>query len=118
MSSVFVGCCNGLKNYIFNHGALSHPELYWKSKDSQSNYIRLEYKEGGAVAESILDGALAYPPKPSNPPARVLRTNKEKEVARYVNAKANVDKGLKQAYTLMWGQCTEMLQDKLETGPR
>ncbi len=31
---------------------------------------------------------------------------------------ANVDKGLKQAYTLMWGQCSERLRDKLETASR
>ncbi len=32
-----------------------------------------------------------------------------------MNVRANIDKGLKQAYTLMWGQCTERLKDKLET---
>ncbi len=39
-------------------------------------------------------------------------------MARYVNLVVNVDKGLKQAYTLMWGQCSERLRDKLETSPR
>ncbi len=32
-----------------------------------------------------------------------------------MNSVANVNKGLKQAYTLMWGQCSERLRDKLET---
>ncbi len=39
-------------------------------------------------------------------------------MARYVNLVANIDKGLKQAYTLMWGQCSEKLRDKLETASR
>ncbi len=76
-SSVFVGCCNGLKTYIFDYGALSLPELCRKSKDTLLNYIKVENEEGDAVAESILDGVLAYPPESSNPPARASRTNKE-----------------------------------------
>ncbi len=42
----------------------------------------------------------------------------KREVARYDNSKANMDKGLKQVYLLMWGQCTERLHDKVEVGPR
>ncbi len=59
-----------------------------------------------------------YPPKPSDPPAGASRTDEKiwkREVACYVNTWANIDKGLKQAYTLMWVQCTKQLRDKLET---
>lgn len=78
----------------------------------------MEYKEGDAVAESILSGAAMYLPKPSNPPGGTSRTDEEiwkQEVARYVHVRANINKGLKQAYTLMWGQSTERLRDKLQT---
>ncbi len=53
-SSVFVGQCDGLKGYIFDYGAPGHPELYQKSKEAFLDYIRVEYEEGVAVAESIL----------------------------------------------------------------
>ncbi len=62
---------------------------------------------------------MVYPPKPSDPTPGASRMDKEmwkQEVAQYVNTKANIDKELKQAYTLMWGQCTVRLRDKLETG--
>ncbi len=120
-SAPFVGRCDGLKTYIFDYGSPSHPELYRKSKEALLDYIRVEYEEGNAVAKSILVGTPSYPPKPTDPPAGASRTDEEiwkREVARYVNGKANVDKGLKQAYTLMWGQCTEKLRDKLETSSR
>jgi len=117
--TVFVGRCDGLKQFTFDYGALSHPEQYRKSKEALLDYIRVEYDEGDAVAESILSGAPIYPTKPSDPPAGASRTDQEiwkREVARYVNVRADVDKGLKPAYTLMWGQCTQRLCDKLETG--
>lgn len=119
MPAAFIGRCDGLKNFIFDYGAPSHPEQYRKSREALLDYIRVEYDEGDAVAESILGGAPIYPPKPSDPPDGASRTDEEiwkREVARYVNARADIDKGLKQAYTLMWGQCTERLRDKLETG--
>eukprot|EP00569_Conticribra_weissflogii_P002358 CAMPEP_0171338692 /NCGR_PEP_ID=MMETSP0878-20121228/7485_1 /TAXON_ID=67004 /ORGANISM="Thalassiosira weissflogii, Strain CCMP1336" /LENGTH=102 /DNA_ID=CAMNT_0011840499 /DNA_START=101 /DNA_END=407 /DNA_ORIENTATION=+ len=83
------------------------------------DYVCVEFDEGDVVAESILSGAPTYPPKPSDPPAGASRTDEEiwkREVARYVNARVDIDKGLKQAYTLMWDQCTQRLQDKLEMG--
>ncbi len=119
-TTAFVGRCDALKSFIFDYGAPSHPELYRKSKEALLDYIPVEYEEGDAVAESILNAGPMYPPKPSDPPAGASRTDEEiwkREVAWYVNARANIDKGLKQAYTLMWGQCTERLRDKLETGP-
>jgi len=72
----------------------------------------VEFDEGDVVAESILSGAPTYPPKPSDPPAGASRTDEEiwkREVARYVNARVDINKGLKQAYTLMWDQCTQRL---------
>ncbi len=75
--STFVRWCDRLKSFIFDYGAPSHPELYRKSKEALLDYIRVEYAEGDAVAESILSAALAYPPKPSDPPAGALRTDEE-----------------------------------------
>ncbi len=56
-ASAFVGRCEGLKGYVFDYGAPGHPELYRKSREAMLDYIRVEYEEGDAVAESILGGA-------------------------------------------------------------
>ncbi len=116
-ANIFLGQCD----YIFDYCALSHQELYQKSNEALLDYIRVEYKEVDVVAKSILRQGAAYPPKPTNPLAGSSWMDEEfckREVARYVNIRANVDKGLKQAYTLMWGQCSEKLWVKLETSPR
>ncbi len=78
---------------------IGHPELYCKSKEAI-----LDYK-GDTVTESILGQGTACPLTLFDPPIGTSRTDKEiwkREVSWYVNAKANVDKGLKQVYMLMW----------------
>ncbi len=47
-SGGFVGFCDGLKGYIFDYGAASHPELYCKSKEAMLDYIRVP-RPGGNV---------------------------------------------------------------------
>ncbi len=76
-SAVFVGRCEGLKGYIYDYGATSHPELYRRSKEAMIDYIRVEYDEGDAVAESILGRGAQYPNKPVNPPAGASRIDEE-----------------------------------------
>jgi len=64
-----------LKGCVFDYGAPSHPELYRQSKEALLDYIRVEYEEGDAVAESILGWGVKYPAKPTDPPAGAYRTN-------------------------------------------
>ncbi len=76
-STRFVGQCAGLKGYVFDYGDANHPELYCRSKEAMLNYIRVNYKEGDAVAESILNQGPIYPNKLVNPPAGASQTDKE-----------------------------------------
>ncbi len=72
-----MGQCEGLKGYTFDYGAANHPELYCRSKEAMLDYIRVNYEEGDAVAESILSRGVVYRNKPVDPPAGALRTDKE-----------------------------------------
>ena len=115
------GKCEAMKTDVLDYGEPGHTELYRRSREALLDYVRVEYAEGDAVAESILAGAAEYPPQPTDPPAGASRTEEEiwkRKVAPYVNAQADIDNGLKQAYTLMWGQCSQRLRDKLETSSR
>ena len=115
------GRCDALRDDIFDCGRPGHTELYRRSREAMLDYIRVTFDEGDAVAQSIVSGTAEYPSKPTDPPAGASRTDEEiwkRRVAQYVNAQSDTDKGLKQAYTLMWGQCSQRLKDKLETNSR
>lgn len=73
-SNAIVGCYDSLKYFILNYGTPSYLELYHKSTDALLDYVQMKYEEGDAFAESILSGALAYLPKPFDPPDEVSRT--------------------------------------------
>ena len=47
-----------LKNNIFDFGEPGHTELYRRTRDAVLDYIRVNLKEGDAVAESILGEAV------------------------------------------------------------
>ena len=115
------GKCEALKTDVFDYGEPGHTELYRRSREELLDYVRVEFDQGGAVAESIISGAAQYPPEPTDPAVGATRTQEEiwkRRVASFVRAQEDIDRGLKQAYTLMWGQCTQRLRDKLETNTR
>ncbi len=84
-TGTFTGRCKGLKGYTFDYGAPGHPELYRKSKEVLLDYVRVECKEGDAVAESILGRVAAYPSKPTDPPAGASRTDEEILLGRWLD---------------------------------
>jgi len=89
-----------------------------------SEYVRLEFKHGGDIRSSIVNEAKITVPLPTTPtvvdpkvptvPEQLLLMIFKGEVDAYIKRCAILDDNVQKAYSLILGQCTDLLQSKLK----
>ena len=83
-----------------------------------SEYVGTEYRNGGDIRSTIEQNAIFTIPMPLAPSGtndeaeRMILT---KKVDAYVKRDSILDQNIQKAYSLMLGQCTELLKIKLKT---
>ena len=81
-------------------------------------HVGTEYKYGGDICSSINNStlfALPLPVVPDDTVNALTRSIFTKKIDLYVKRDGILDENLQKAYSLIFGQCTELLKSKLKS---
>lgn len=113
----FEGKCDDLKGYIYDCADAKQADAYTKTTKEIAEYVGRTYKYGSDARRSIEKLTTVTIERPADPPDNAGRTDIriwEKEVDEFVRRKSNLFENLKTIYSLVWGQCTEYMRQKIE----
>ena len=121
----FKGNCTDLSGYIFDCSDYKQADTFVNTLKRISEYVGTEYKHRGDIRSSIINEAKLTVPIPASPTAPVdadALTPEEEvasiifkgELAEYIKRKSMLDDNVQKAYSLVIGQCTDLLQSKLK----
>ena len=121
----FQGQCEALKDYTFDCSDYKQADRYVNTVKRISEYVGSEYKNGGDIRSSIVNETKFKVPIPTAPNApadpanpTIEETTKSKLYERRLDAvvkrEGMLDDNIQRLYSLVLGQCTDLLQSKLK----
>ena len=118
----FKGKYKELEGIIFDANRYIQADEYIKSVNEIAEYIGANYDNGADVRRCIEEGVkidIEEPEEPlTNESGNISETKKMiwmKEIDYYVKRHAQLDSNLRKACSLVWGQCTDVMREKLES---
>jgi len=123
-TSRFKGNCSSLEGQIFNCSDYQQADKYQTTVKRISEYVGSEFKHGGDMRSSIVNQTKIVVPLPMSPtvvdplvptvPEQLLLMIFKGEVDAWIKRRAILDDNIQKAYSLILGQCTDLLQSKLK----
>ena len=125
-TSKFKGNCSELEGHIFDCSDSKQADLYVHTVKRVAEYVGATYKQGGDISSAIIHGTLptlAQPTYPTysttydtapTPDDKVKEMIFKGEIDSYVKRKALLTENIQKVYSLVLGQCTELLRSKLK----
>ena len=120
----FKGNQSELQGQIFDCSDYKQADTFVSTLKRISEYIGAQYKHGGDIRSSILQGTkttISIPTAPTvvDPTALTsaeitLQMIFKGEIDAYIKRKTMLDDNVQKAYSLVLGQCTDLLQSKLK----
>ena len=120
----FKGNKSDLQGQIFDCSDYNQADTFVNTLKQISEYISAHYKHGGDIRSSILQGSiltLAFPTAPVytnhsalTPQETVLQMIFKGKIDAYIKRKTMLQDNIQKAYSLILGQCTDLLQSKLK----
>ena len=113
----FEGKCEGMKGSIYDCSDTKQADIYVKTTKDLSNYVGQTLKFGGDISIAIQTLQKPKFALPANLVADALDAEKElwKDAVKQVGKRLNyLDENIKTVYAIVWGQCTDIMQQKLE----
>ena len=113
----FEGKCDDLKGYIYYCSDARQADLFAKTTKEIAEYVGRTYKYGGdirLVVENLALPTLAVPDDPPDGASRTVQQIWEKNVDEYVKRSNYLSENVKTLYSLVWGQCTDIMRQKVE----
>ena len=114
----FKGNSIALEGYIFDCSDIKQADKFISAIKRISEHVGTEYKYGGDIRSSINNSTRFVIPLPvvSDDNANALtRSISTKKIDLYVKRDGILDENLQKAYSLIFGQCTELLKSKLKS---
>jgi hypothetical protein len=116
----FEGRCEDLKGHVYDYGDSRNADQFVLTTKEIKNYVGRTYKNGGDITSAITLLALptkVEPADPDDPDDRVALKKWEREYDAFCKWKKVLDDNVKTLYNLVWGQCSESMQQKIESLP-
>ena len=120
----FKGNCAELQGFLFDCSDYKQADNFVNTLKRVSEHVGAEFKHGGDIRSSIINGKemnIPIPVAPSivNPAAptpeeQVLQMIFKGEIDAYIKRKSVLEDNIQKAYLLVLGQCTNLLQSKLK----
>jgi hypothetical protein len=114
----FEGECEDLKGQIYDCADIRQGNQYSRTTKEISEYVGRTFKSGMDTKLSIEKLQLVVIPMPSNPPLESTRINIriwEKRIDDYVKRETSCKENIKTTYSLIWGQCSIVMRQKVES---
>lgn len=91
--------------------------MFVKMMKEVAEYVECTYKYGSDVRLAIKNLAMPILDEPNDPKATATKTQLciwEKNFDEYVKHITGIKENLKTIYSLVWGQCTDIMHQKVE----
>jgi hypothetical protein len=113
----FEGKCADLKGHIYDCSDVRQSDQYTKTTKEIAEYVGRTYTYGGDARLAVETLTLPTLTAPTDPPENANRTDTriwEKTVDEHVKQRSYLAENMKTLYSLVWGQCTDIMRQKLE----
>ena len=118
VSHKFKGKSSDLEGCIFDCSDSRQADKYITAFKRIAEYVREEFKYGGNIRSSIENSKRFEIPMPTAPDdngTALLKIILNRKIDIYVKRDGILDENLQKAYSLIHGQCTELLKGELKT---
>jgi hypothetical protein len=106
-----------LKRFTYNCSNSKQADIFTKTTKEVMEYVRWIYKYGSDTMLAIENLEKPTLTLPSDPPSTATKTESriwEKEVDEHVRKKSYLKENLKTLYSLIWGQCTDVMRARIK----
>jgi hypothetical protein len=113
----FEGRCKELKGHIYNCSDARQSDLFTKTTKEIALYVGRTYTYGGDMKIAVESLAMPTLKVPTDPPATATKTEEliwKKKVEEYVRRESYLEENIKSLFSLVWGQCTDIMRQKVE----
>eukprot|EP00978_Attheya_sp_CCMP212_P006553 scaffold15183_cov61-Attheya_sp.AAC.2 len=113
----FEGRCEEIKSHIYDCSDVRQSDIFVMTTKEVAGHVGRSYKYGADAGLTVANMCLPTLVPPSDPATGASATVKriwEKEVDEYVKQKSYLNQNMKTLYALVWGQCTDVMKQKLE----
>ena len=124
VSTKFKGNCEKLQGAIFDCSDYKQADNFVSSLKRVSEYVGAEYKHGGDIRSSLVNQTKFDVPIPTQPvivnEAAPTATEKvqllifQGKISAYIKRDELLEDNIQKAYSLILGQCTDLLQSKMK----
>ena len=116
----FDGRCEDLKGHVYDYGDGKTADQFVITTKEIKNYVGRTYKHGGDIVDAI--DAMAVPTKtepddPEDPDDKIAMKKWERASDAYHKWFINISENLKALKELIWGQCSQNMQQKIQSLP-
>ena len=116
----FEGAVEELSACIFNCQHNSQAKNFQQHLETLATYVGSKYEHGGDMRHCILTLLPVNLTQPSDPPddaSRTLTKIWEIKITEFIKRRQKIESNLKKLFSLVWGQCTELMRTKLQQMP-
>jgi hypothetical protein len=113
----FQGKCDDLKGYIYDCSDWRQADVYTKTTKEIGEYIGRTYCHGSDVRRAVQTLVMPVMIVPADPPEGAPRSIErmwEKKIDEFVKREPALEENLRTFYTLVWGQCSEVVRAQSE----
>ena len=113
----FVGKCEALKGLIYDCSDNKQADQFVSTTMEIATYVGSHYKHGGDVRLALTNlepPTIPYPVEPAPTASLTERKIFENKCSVYCKREETYRSNMEQIFALIWGQCTEALQAKLQ----
>jgi hypothetical protein len=113
----FEGECEELKGNIYDCSDIKQADTFMKTNKAVAGHVGRNYKYGGDIRNVVDNLELPTLQEPQDYATGASKTTIriwEKEVDEYVKRKIYLFENVRTLYSLVWGQCTDIMRSKLE----
>ena len=118
--TTFKGKCEELKGNYFDCGGFRPADQFIVTKEALESYVGTKFDRGGDIQKTVenLERITIPPPMEIADDATTTQTMiAKKQIDLYVMRLQQLEDNIQKLYSVVWGQCTELLQAKLEALP-
>ncbi len=115
--SKFEGKCKELKGRVYDCSDARQSDLFTRTTKEVAEYVGRTYKYSGNIRLVVKNMALPTLLAPVDPLEGASQTEEriwEKNVDEFVRQGNYLSENVKTLYSLIWGQCTDIMRQKLE----